>query len=414
MNEKVATDEECNHVEDPVERGLQRLAPDPKEYAQIVRKVDWHIIPIIFVTYTLSFLDKVTVNYANVMGLSTDLGMTGNQFSNMATLFFVAYAVAEIPQGYLLQKYPVSLVLGANVFLWGILVACIAATQNYGSILALRMLLGCVEAAISPALTLTTTMWYTKQQSAPRYGLWYCGLGAGIMLGGLISFGAQHGPRTGFSGWRIMMVVIGLSNMVVAVFILLFLPRSVESVKFLNAQEKDSLHRMLLLDQAGTGDKIFKAKGVWEAFADLQVWLLCLQTILVNMSSGVITAYSATLIKGWGYSSKQAALLNMPTGAVSMVSILTATFAVGRGYPRWVLTLIFLVPAILGAGLMSFAPGNNQAAKLAGIYLYNAITSGMALIYSWIGVNTAGYSKKVAANGMIAAAFAVGNIISET
>lgn len=33
------------------------------------------------------------------MGLQADLGMSGNDFSWLATGFFIAYAVAEIPQG---------------------------------------------------------------------------------------------------------------------------------------------------------------------------------------------------------------------------------------------------------------------------------------------------------------------------
>lgn len=33
------------------------------------------------------------------MGMQDDLGMKGNDFSWLATGFFIAYAVAEIPQG---------------------------------------------------------------------------------------------------------------------------------------------------------------------------------------------------------------------------------------------------------------------------------------------------------------------------
>jgi fucose permease len=56
------------------------------------------------------------IKYANVMGLQDDLNMTGNDFPWLATAFFVAYAVAELPQGALLQRFSVTKVLGANVF----------------------------------------------------------------------------------------------------------------------------------------------------------------------------------------------------------------------------------------------------------------------------------------------------------
>lgn len=82
------------------------------------------------------------------MGLQDDLGMTGNDFSWLATAFFIAYAVAEIPQGALLQRFPVSKVLGANVFCWGVILCCSSAAENYPGMLALRILLGLMEAVI--------------------------------------------------------------------------------------------------------------------------------------------------------------------------------------------------------------------------------------------------------------------------
>jgi sugar phosphate permease len=171
------------------------LPLEPREYARISRGIDIRVVPIMFSCYFLQFLDKVIINYANVMGLQTDLHMRGNDFSWLATAFFIAFAVSEIPQGYLLQRFSVPRVLGINILGWGIIVCCTAAVQNFASLLALRILLGCFEAVISPALVLTTATWYTKRESGPRYGLWYSGLGVGQIVGGLISFAAQHGPQ---------------------------------------------------------------------------------------------------------------------------------------------------------------------------------------------------------------------------
>lgn len=82
------------------------------------------------------------------MGLQTDLGMGGNDFSWLATAFFIAYALAEVPQGALLQRFPVSKVLGVNVFCWGVILCCSSATKNFAGMLALRVLLGLMEAVI--------------------------------------------------------------------------------------------------------------------------------------------------------------------------------------------------------------------------------------------------------------------------
>lgn len=48
----------------------------------------------------------------------------------------------------LLQRFPVTKVLGVNVFLWGVFVCITAAAKNYAGIMALRVLLGMAEAVI--------------------------------------------------------------------------------------------------------------------------------------------------------------------------------------------------------------------------------------------------------------------------
>ena len=83
------------------------------------RRIDWHIVPIMFCCYTMQFIDKVLLNvrfpvveyllavgceliskqYAAVMGLNKDLKLKGNDFTNAATAFFIAYLIAEVPNG---------------------------------------------------------------------------------------------------------------------------------------------------------------------------------------------------------------------------------------------------------------------------------------------------------------------------
>lgn len=60
---------------------------------------------------------------------------------------------------------------------------------------------------------------------------------------------------------------------------------------------------------------------------------------------------------------------------------------------------------------MSFAPKSNRAAQLAGIYLVNAITATLIIIYQWTASNVAGHTKRVISIALISASFSVGNII---
>lgn len=379
---------------------------------ELYRKIDWRIVPILFLTYFLQFLDKVVVNYANLMGIQKDLGMKGNDFSWMATAFFIGFGLAEFPQGALIQRYSVVKVLSANVFLWGVILCCSSACVNFAGILVCRIALGICEAVIGPALIMITSMYYTKAEATPRYGFWYCGLGVGQIIGGLISFAAQHAPPTlSFAGWRIMFVSVGVANILVSILCLAFLPSTMESAPFLLPAEKTFIFHRLAGDRAGTGPKIFSWRGALAAFSDLQSWLLALLTLLTTTPSGVITTYSSILIKNFGYTAREAALLNTPSGLVSIAATLLTTYSIVRGWQRTAVIALILLPTLLGAALMSFLPSSNQAGLLAGIYLVNCTVAPLALTYALVGANFAGYTKKIAGSGMVLVSFSLGNIL---
>ncbi|KAF7549928.1 hypothetical protein G7Z17_g6060 [Cylindrodendrum hubeiense] len=406
------TEKSSTHVADSLSvSALGEDVTSTQPLEPITRKVDHHIVPLMLLCYFLQFLDKVLINYANIMGLSVSIGIQGNDFSWMATAFFIGYAVAEFPQAYLIQKFPVSKVLGINVILWGITICCTAAAQNFPGITAIRVLLGMFEAVITPALIMITSQWYTKRQATPRTGIWYCGLGMGQAVGGLISFAAQHGSVTSsFEGWRIMFLSVGIFNLIVGVVVTFWMPASIQEAKFLTEEEKVVLQNALSNDQGGNGKKVFQMAGLREALMDLQVWLLFLNTILIVIPSGIITTFSATLIRGFGYTTKQSALLNMPSGVVSVSATLMGTFAILYDFPRWLGICILMVPTLIGAGLMSFYT-ESQAGSLAGIYLINFDVAPLALIYALVGANTQGYTKKVTTNAIIAIGFSIANII---
>lgn len=196
------------------------------------------------------------------------------------------------------------------------------------------------------------------------------------MLGGLISFAAQHAPANlSFGGWRIMFVVIGGVNILVSLLVLFVLPETPAKAKFLTEAEKQRVYERLTQDQAGVGEKVFRWCSVLEAFADLQTWLLVLLTILITIPSGVITTFSAILIKGFGYDSRESALLNMPSGVVSIVSTMVSTYAIAKGFSRWLAIDLLLLPTLAGSCLMSFLPAANKGGCLAGIYLVNTVSS---------------------------------------
>ncbi|KAL2158156.1 hypothetical protein VTH06DRAFT_4724 [Thermothelomyces fergusii] len=376
------------------------------------RKIDWRIVPLMFMCYTLQFLDKVILNYGAVMGLPADLNLQGNNFSNIATFLFVGLLCFEIPNTYFLQVVPAGKWLGLNVTLWGVATACGAAAHNYQTLLVSRVFLGIFEATIAPSLMLISSQWYTKPEQAPRFCFWYTGLGVGQIIGGLVSFGFQHmGPGARLSGWRTMFVVLGVVTVLVGLSVILFLPDTPMQARWLSDREKMALLKHVSVNQTGVVNRKFRAKEIIEALLDPQIWLLLLSVVLLSVSSGVVTTYSATLVRNLGYDPKRAALMNTPSGAVSIFFTLFVGFGIRLQSHRWAFIIACVIPAILGGGLMSFLPVSNRSGCLAGIYLVNAVVAPLAIFYNWIMANVGGATKRAFAAAVISGSFSLGNII---
>jgi cyanate permease len=89
------------------------------------------------------------------------------------------------------------------------------------------------------------------------------------------------------------------------------------------------------------------------------------------MSSGVISFYSTTLIRNFGFSAQRSALLNMPSGAVSLLACLGSAYLGHKSENRALVLAAFSLVAAIGSGLMSYLPSSHRAGLLAGIYLVN-------------------------------------------
>ncbi|KAF8208103.1 putative MFS transporter [Mycena galopus ATCC 62051] len=381
------------------------------DHVLLVRKIDRHIVPIALATYTLQFLDKLDLNYAAVMGLNADLKLVGNDFNNAASWMYIANLIAEFPTGYIVQKVRPGKWLGYNVILWGVVTACTAAVTNYGGLVATRVMIGILEAATAPCLMLITGMWYTKSEAILRFAIWYCGLGIAQMLGSLISWGFQQVTHEALSGWRIMFLVLGCVTSAAGVWALFSMPDSPMEVSWLTEAEKRVAIQRVAVNQTGIKNTHFKWRHLRELIVDPQIWLLTLLIIVTSLTSGVISFYSTTLIHNFGFSPARSALLNMPSGAVSLLSCL-ATAYLGHKYDNRALCMtVFCLLAAMGSGLMSFLPSSQRAGLLAGVYLVNMETVTLFLVFCLTTANVAGQTKRVAANALISGAFSVGNII---
>lgn len=77
-----------------------------------------------------------------------------SKYQWLGTILYIGILVGEYPQNFLLQKLPLAKMLSVNVFIWGVVVSCSAASTNFASLMAVRFLLGFFESCVQPAMML--------------------------------------------------------------------------------------------------------------------------------------------------------------------------------------------------------------------------------------------------------------------
>ena len=70
----------------------RRLAPQysPEEEKAVIRKLDWHLMPLIFVLYSLSVLDRSNLGNARISGMAKDINLTGRRYDWLGTAFYIS------------------------------------------------------------------------------------------------------------------------------------------------------------------------------------------------------------------------------------------------------------------------------------------------------------------------------------
>ncbi|KAL9085261.1 MAG: hypothetical protein Q9165_007695 [Trypethelium subeluteriae] len=115
---------------------------------RILRKIDFVILPIILGIYFLQSLDKTALSYASVFGIIKDAHLVGDQYSWLGAIVYLAQLVMQPAVAYLLVKLPVGKFTAVMVLCWGAILCIMAATKNFGGLMATRFFLGAFEASV--------------------------------------------------------------------------------------------------------------------------------------------------------------------------------------------------------------------------------------------------------------------------
>ena len=115
------------------------LAQNLKLNSKVVFKIDCVILPFLVITIFLQLLDKNSLSYAALYGLESDNNLKGQEYSWLATIFYIGYLVAEIPVFILLPKINnLPRFMSILLVIWGGLLMCMAACTNFEGLMSKR------------------------------------------------------------------------------------------------------------------------------------------------------------------------------------------------------------------------------------------------------------------------------------
>jgi len=298
--------------------------------------------------------------------------------------------------------------------LWGLVLGCHAACTSFAGLAICRTLLGVFESCVAPILVLIIAMWYKKEEQGRRVSWFYVCNSLTAVFGGFLAYGVSF-AHSKFASWRIFFVAIGAMTMAVGAIVCVYLPDSPVKAKRFSDTEKVAALMRVKNNQSGTQNAHLKKEQVFETFKDIRVWIVCLCTLLSNIPNGGLSNFNSILLTTFGYTPRQALILNTPGGAIGVIFVLGTGYLSDKWNDRSSVMLLCILPTILGAGLMIGLDPNgvpkNKAGLLAASFLTGTFGATFMLLLAWNASNIAGHTKKVTVNAMTLVSFALGNIL---
>lgn len=162
------------------------------------------VLPCIGILYILNYIDRQNLSAAKLQGILEDLNMTTEQFATAVSILFVGYLPFQIPSNLLITKISrPGMYICCAVIIWGAISAATAAVKTYQQLLAVRAILGVVEAVFFPGAVYYLSAWYTKKELGKRLAGLYIAQQVGNAFGGLFAAAIlQLDGAHGISGWQ--------------------------------------------------------------------------------------------------------------------------------------------------------------------------------------------------------------------
>lgn len=385
-------------------RSISNLTPDTATFkaieARVLRKFDIIIIPCICLCYLFSNLDKSNIGNAEAAGLSTDLGLTGNEYGNAVSLLFVTYVVFETPFALMLKYVGIKLTLSSLMFCFGAVCLCTAFVTGYHSLLACRILLGFFESGIMPIINVYLGMLYTRKEMAKRCSAVFSASAAAGAFGGLLAYGLIKINAHGWEGWRWLFAIEGALTLITCPVLVILLPNELTKIWWLTAEEKEVLKIRLSTYPDFYQDEKFSWSEVKRSLLDINNAFICCYEFCVDLTLFGISTFLPSIIRGMGYNKYATQLLTIPFYTVAFLSFIIVGYYSDKYRHRSGFLLAGLGFELIGYIVLVSADALGAryfGCMMIGVGIY--VCSALSIM--WANNNNAGHYKRATMGGMI-------------
>ncbi|MBS0363740.1 MAG: MFS transporter [Proteobacteria bacterium] len=214
------------------------------------RAVAWRILPLILLGYLVSYMDRVNIGFA-APTMNAQLGFTASVYGFGGGLFFISYALLEIPSNLALARVGARRWLARIMVTWGVVAMSMALVRTPWQFYLVRFLLGAAEAGFFPGVIYYLGLWFPQAWRGRAVSRFYiaaplASVVMGAVAGGLLGLDG----RLGLHGWQWLLIAEGAPAVVLAFVFLRFLPDRPADAAWLSADQKAWLTARIAADNA--------------------------------------------------------------------------------------------------------------------------------------------------------------------
>ena len=337
--------------------------PSAVQPARIMRKVFWRLIPFLFVLYVCAYLDRVNLSFA-ALSMRRDLGFSGTVYGAGAGLFFISYALFEIPANLVLLHLGPRRWMAIIMVAWGIVSSAMALIHSPGGFYLLRFLLGVAEAGFFPGIILCLTRWFPPAHRARAFALFITAAPAAGVIGAPISTlllrldGIAH-----LAGWKWLFIGEGVPSILLGIATVFVLTDRPEEANWLSPPERE-----WLLAEVSAQAHHAHATHLGHAFRSVAVWMLAAIYFAMSVAFYALTLWLPIVVKNLTHSGDLSviALTTVPYVLAAACMLLVARSSDLTGERKWHLTISLIVAAV---AFVASAALTNPILSLIAIFL---------------------------------------------